>query len=212
MSGGAYPITTAQRMTQTNIRNTIRRQRRELSGPERKRNAARLCKTITTHPLFLHSQRIACFFSSDGEIDTSPIIDAAFKMGKQIYMPVIRSFPKNRLWFTRFTATTPLKRNCYGIPEPIACKRDRIPLQAIDIVLTPLVAFDRCGNRVGMGGGYYDRTFAYLLRRSHWQSPHLVGLAYDFQQVNLLPTNPWDVPLFGVFTNQNYQLWGNRKK
>jgi 5-formyltetrahydrofolate cyclo-ligase len=82
--------------------------------------------------------------------------------------------------------------------------RQRIQPLALDLVLTPLVGFDHKGNRLGMGGGYYDRSFAFLLRRQNWKKPRLVGLAYDFQQLDKLPAKNWDVPLTAVATDTHW--------
>nr|VFK20302.1 MAG: 5,10-methenyltetrahydrofolate synthetase [Candidatus Kentron sp. LPFa] len=125
-------------------------------------------------------------------------------MGKKAYLPVLHG---KGLWFLPFDANTPLVCNKYGIPEPALSSDSRCIPQALDLVLTPLVAFDGMGRRLGMGGGYYDRTFAYLLRRRVFVKPMLVGVAYAFQQVATpLPKNPWDVPLDGVVTDNGW-LW-----
>jgi 5-formyltetrahydrofolate cyclo-ligase len=76
----------------------------------------------------------------------------------------------------------------------------------LDLVLTPLVAFDAQGHRLGMGGGFYDRSFAYLLRHSRWLRPRLIGLAYDFQRQTRLPHQPWDVPLHAIATDHRLYL------
>jgi 5-formyltetrahydrofolate cyclo-ligase len=73
----------------------------------------------------------------------------------------------------------------------------------LDLILLPLVAFDESGQRLGMGGGFFDRSLAFLAWRQHWRKPHLIGLAYDFQKVAALPREPWDVPLDAVVTDQN---------
>lgn len=99
-----------------------------------------------------------------------------------------------------------LAPNRFRIPEPIIRGGKRISLHAIDLLLTPLVAFDKTGTRVGMGGGYYDRTFAYLAKRTTWKKPKLLGLGYSFQEVNNLTRNFWDIPIYGVVTEKNLQI------
>ena len=125
-------------------------------------------------------------------------------MKKQVYLPVLLPFHHNRLWFARFEPDTWLVVNRYGIAEPERIHRRRIVPQALDIVLAPLVGFDHKGNRLGMGGGFYDRSFAYLLKRKYWRTPRLIGLAYDFQQLPSLPDRPWDVPLTAVATDSDW--------
>ena len=128
-------------------------------------------------------------------------------MGKQICLPMLLPWHYNRLWFVPWAAGDPLVRNRFGIAEPRPA-RDRRPIapHALDLVLTPLVAFDRNCRRMGMGGGYYDRSFAFLGRRRHWNKPRLLGLAYGFQEVETLPVRPWDVPLAGVATEHGVRL------
>jgi 5-formyltetrahydrofolate cyclo-ligase len=162
-------------------------------------------------PLFRNSRRIAVYLPADGEVDTAAIIERAWAMGKQVYLPVLVPFLHNRLWFARYEAGTPLVRNRFGIAEPRVVHRRRIETHALDLVLAPLVGFDGEGNRLGMGGGFYDRSFGYLARRRRWRKPHLVGLAYDFQQLPRLPAQHWDVPLTAVVTDAACHYFDGRR-
>lgn len=90
--------------------------------------------------------------------------------------------------------------NCFGIPEPVHRRTDRRSANQLDMILLPLVAFDAAGHRIGMGGGFYDRTLAFTKRRRPWRRPLLIGLAYDFQQVARIKDNPWDVALDAIAT------------
>lgn len=93
-----------------------------------------------------------------------------------------------------------MRRNIYGIPEP-ALRNNRLrPPWALDLLLVPLVGFDPECNRLGMGGGFYDRSLAYLARRLHWRRPTLIGIAHEIQKVDRLDTQPWDIPLDMVAT------------
>lgn len=152
---------------------------------------------------------MAVYLPADGEVDTTGIIQRAWTLGKQVYLPVLVPYLHNRLWFIRYTSDTRLVKNRFGIPEPEAVHRKRVPAQALDLVLTPLVAFDAQGNRLGMGGGFYDRSFEFLLRRRIWHKPRLVGLAYDFQQLPGLPAQSWDVPLTAVATDATWHTFGH---
>nr|VFK62227.1 MAG: 5-formyltetrahydrofolate cyclo-ligase [Candidatus Kentron sp. TUN]VFK65623.1 MAG: 5-formyltetrahydrofolate cyclo-ligase [Candidatus Kentron sp. TUN]VFK71783.1 MAG: 5-formyltetrahydrofolate cyclo-ligase [Candidatus Kentron sp. TUN] len=195
-------------LTCSDIRLQIRRERRELSHASRVYCARRLVANLTGSPLFQRSRRIACFSPQDGEIDLSFLFSRLFSMGKRTYLPVLHG---KKLWFFPFDANTPFTRNKYGIPEPKVSPDLRCAPQALDLVLTPLVAFDMAGNRLGMGGGYYDRTFAYLLHRRVFIKPMLIGVAYAFQHVMVLPTrNHWDIPLNGVVTENGWH-WMPRK-
>ncbi len=131
----------------------------------------------------------------------------AWQLGKQIYLPVLNLRFHKRLWFAAYRDGDPLQPNRFGIPEPVVpFGQLRHPMQ-LDLVLTPLVAFDGQGNRLGMGGGFYDRSFAFLHHRNHWRRPHLLGTAHHFQQCTQpLPAQSWDVPLSGISTDREILL------
>lgn len=150
------------------------------------------------------ARRIACYLSNDGEIDLGPAMDLLGRDGRRILLPVLRG---ERLWFLPYGSETPLVRNRFGIPEPAVSARHRCPARDLDLVLVPLVAFDAAGNRLGMGGGFYDRTFAYLGKRTAWRRPLLIGIAYEFQRVEALPAQPWDIPLQGIATEKRLYLF-----
>jgi len=94
--------------------------------------------------------------------------------------------------------------NQFGIAEPMVSPRYYLRADALDLLLVPLVAFDVNGNRLGMGGGFYDRTLAYLKRRQHWCRPYLLGIAHDFQRVESLKRADWDIPLQAILTNKSF--------
>jgi len=154
------------------------------------------------------SQRIACFLDSDGEIATDRLIKQLLAAGKSVYLPVLDPNKTNALLFARYQAGDVLIPNRFGILEPDLSTQAPINTRDLDLVLMPLVVFDHEGNRLGMGGGYYDRTFSYLLDQSIDEQniddknsrPRLAGLAYSFQQVDQLKPAAWDVPLEKVFT------------
>lgn len=127
-------------------------------------------------------------------------------MDKTCYLPVVDTLGANKLWFAPFTRGSKLNYNRFGILEPRAAKRHWVRAQSLDLVLTPLVAFDMDGNRLGMGGGFYDRTLAFLNRRQCWIKPHVIGIGYEFQKTTGLIRQPWDVPLHGVVTPDNLYL------
>ncbi len=188
------------------IRQQLRQQRQMLSPAEQKQVARDLCRQLTTSSLFLRSQRIACYFASDGEVNLQPVMERIWQMGKECYLPVISQLFHNRLDFVRYLENDSLLLNRYNIPEPEIRHRTVSPW-GLDLVLLPLVAFDRYGNRLGMGGGYYDRTLAYLHRREQWRIPRLLGIAHDFQQVEALSPERWDIPLNGVVTGSKIMFF-----
>ncbi len=185
---------------QKQMRKSMRDKRISLSARERKLASKKAARHLQRNALFQRSHRIACYLPVNGELDPRPLIERIWKHKKACYLPVLGSSHKNSLWFAPFNENTALVPNRFGIPEPANAARHRVPAWALDLVLTPLVAFDGCGRRIGMGAGYYDRTLAYLMLRRHWRKPRLVGLAYEFQKVDYIPKNPWDVEMFAIAT------------
>ena len=154
---------------------------------------------MSASPLYLKARRVALYLAADGEIDPVLLAMDALRRNKQIYLPVLHPLTGDRMLFVAWNQATRLRRNRFGIPQPATLAGLVSPWQ-LDLVLTPLVAFDDQGGRLGMGGGFYDRTFATDLTARWPRCPHLAGLAHGFQRVEALPGRPWDVPLDAVFT------------
>lgn len=183
------------------LRRQLREQRAELRGPARARAEYRLAAQVMRLRAFHQARHIAAYLASgsEGEVDVSYLIEVALRAGKAVYVPVMR--PDLHLDFARFTHETRLRANFFGLDEPVFAERQLIAPMQLDLVLTPLVGFDAQGNRLGMGGGYYDRTFAPLLQRPHYRRPRLLGVAFECQRVDTpLPMERWDVPLWRVVT------------
>jgi 5-formyltetrahydrofolate cyclo-ligase len=185
-----------------NLRQSIRRQRRELTDTQRAASALQLAVHAGRDRLVLNSRHIAVYLPSDGEIDPQPLIQYLRSLGKHLYLPVLVSFSARRLWFSPYSPGDRLVLNRYGIPEPERVHHRRIKPVALDLVLTPLVGFDDRGHRLGMGGGYYDRAFGFLNSRKRWKKPRLMGLAYELQRSRTLTAAPWDVNLDAVATER----------
>lgn len=189
--------------TQRAIRKKIKELRTQLTTQEQYHASQAAARRLINSPLFLRSDAIVCYLAVQNELDTAPIIREIWRRKKRCYLPVLAPTPHyHRLWFALFTPDTPLKKNRFGIFEPVVSARQRYRLSALDLVITPLVAFDATCHRIGMGGGFYDRTFAFLARRTHWRQPRLVGYAYELQKIDTLPVNPWDIPLTSIITDQ----------
>jgi 5-formyltetrahydrofolate cyclo-ligase len=128
-------------------------------------------------------------------LPAAPVLDSS-----RLYLPVVDG-PGGRMAFAPADAPPRAwRRNRYGLPEPSALPALLCAPARLDLVLVPLVAFDGRGHRLGMGGGHYDRAFAFLRRRQHWHRPRLLGLAFDAQDAGSLEPAPWDVPLWAVLT------------
>jgi len=181
----------------------MRHRRRTLSKSERARAALYLARRIQGFAKFRISKRIAVYFANDGEISLNLIIARAIRTGKSCYLPTLCPLGRRKLWFTRYNPEERLYSNRLKILEPpqkfgVA----RIRAKDLDLILVPLVAFDLQGNRLGRGGGYYDHTLNFLIQRSYWRKPHIIGIAYDFQRVSNLPIQPWDVPMNFIITEK----------
>ncbi len=177
----------------------MRAQRRALSAEQRIAAATRLEYFLYKLPKFSQSRRIAFYLACQGEMDLGPIVRRAWLSSKSCFLPVIQT--NNQLAFFRYQDSSVLKKNRFNIDEPNPYFEQRSAVTSLDLVLMPLVAFDRNGHRLGMGGGYYDRTFAFLRHRKHWRRPVLVGVAYAFQEVDVLQPQVWDVPMDFVVTD-----------
>jgi len=182
------------------LRQQIRQQRRALSPHQRHMLARQLAQQLVHNQLFRSCEHIACYLANDGEMDLQPVIRRIWAMGKQCYLPVLGEGKEKQMNFAPYRPGNGLAVNRYGIPEPDCAPWEWLSPYQLQLVLMPLVAFDEAGNRLGMGGGYYDRSFAFLNRPFGVKKPHLVGVAYEFQRQPRLPREPWDVPLMAVAT------------
>ncbi len=188
------------------LRAEMRHRRRRLPAARRAAHARRAATLFAASPLFRRARHIAVYLPVAGEADPLPLAELAWRRGKRVYAPVVDAVHRGRLGFAPIPPDGALRPNRWGIPEPAGRPALRPP-RRLDLVIVPLVAFDRRGHRLGMGAGYYDRTFAFRHRR-RWRRPWLVGLAYGFQEVPRLQAHPWDVPLDAVLTEQGLRFFG----
>ncbi|HFF8523055.1 TPA: 5-formyltetrahydrofolate cyclo-ligase [Providencia rettgeri] len=185
------------------IRQTIRQARRQLTPEQQKIAAEQVKLNALQHPKIAQAKNIALFLSFDGEINTQPLIDALWQQNKQIYLPVLHPFSAHHLLFLHYHPDSQLVKNRFNIAEPPLDVRDVLPPEQLDVMLIPLVAFDSQGQRLGMGGGFYDRTLA------NWQKSgfYPIGLAHDCQHVEQLPVAHWDIPLPEIITPKKIWRW-----
>jgi len=183
------------------LRKAMRQTRRALSPQQRECAARQFAQRFSKTRLFINSQHVAFYMTNDGELDPLPLMDIAWSMGKTCYLPVLDAPYQKKLLFAQYRKKDPVIFNRYGIAEPVVAACRRVRAQQLDLVLTPLVAFDRRGNRIGMGGGFYDRSFAFLRQREQWIKPRLVGVGYSFQEIDAIEGQSWDVPLSAIATD-----------
>jgi 5-formyltetrahydrofolate cyclo-ligase len=166
----------------------------------RKKFGAAALTQFLQYPYFQQSQHIACYLPFKNECRSLPIMKAIWQANKICYLPIISSYEKNVLMFVRYQYGEKLHKNRYSILEPVDCSSVMTPNQ-LDIVIMPLLAFDLAGHRLGTGGGYYDRTFAFIkTEKNVIKRPMFVGLAYSTQQIAMIPYDPWDITLDIVVT------------
>ena len=189
--------------TRQQIRQQIRLRRRALTPEQQTQFALLAADRMMAYPPVLLAHTVAVFLSFDGELDTLPLIDQLWRAGKRVYLPVLHPFSPGNLLFLHYHPSSDLVVNRLNIREPKLDVRDVLPLSQLDVLVTPLVAFDADGQRLGMGGGFYDRTL------QNWRQHRLqpVGYAHDCQQVDALPTEQWDIPLPAVITPSKTWLW-----
>lgn len=177
------------------LRREVRRARRALRGEQKAAADRAICRRIQTLGAYRKARSIAVYLAFDGEPSLKALADAAARHGKQLFAPVLL---REGMRFARLASGAAMGRNMFGIDEP---SPDRlVDARMLDLVLTPLVAFDSRGARLGMGRGYYDRAFHFLRHRRHWSRPKLVGIGYSFQHVPHLELQAWDIPLWAAVT------------
>jgi 5-formyltetrahydrofolate cyclo-ligase len=188
----------------TDFRREKRALRQALSPTTQQLHSQAITTQITKDRDYRNANHIACYLANDGEIDPYPIIEHAWFMGKTVYLPIlsplILSPLKNQLYFAPYEANSRLKHNRFKIPEPVCKPSQWKTARQLDLLLVPLVAFDANGNRMGMGGGFYDRSLAHLKHRQYWKKPRLIGLAHECQKVDKLNVENWDIPLNKIIT------------
>ena len=190
--------TSGSETAQTALRSDARAARAGLSSFEREQASKKIADIVMRSSWFRRSRFVACYLPMREEVDTWTIIERAWRMKKRVFAPLIE---KNLgMQFCELTAESMLVFNRYGLPEPQ--EGTIIAPRALDIVIAPVVAFDDDGNRVGMGGGYFDRTFSFLGKRRYLFHPKLIGLAFSCQRVEKIAPNPWDIPVFRVINEK----------
>lgn len=169
----------------------------------REQSAAAATQFLIHHPVFASSRYIGCYFANKNEFETKMLIEAIWQAGKVCYLPVLTA--DKTLHFARYDRNDELQLNQYHIPEPVG-RQHFIPVEKLELVLLPLVAFDNHGNRIGTGGGYYDRTFAFLFNKPE-KAPFMLGVGYQLQECESVQPEPWDIKLNGVLTETGVHLF-----
>lgn len=194
--------------SRSDIRSSVRQLRKNLSADFQHHAAQDIATRVIELPRVQNAHTVSLFLSFDGELNTRPLIERLWQAGKSVYLPVLHPFSRGNLLFLRYSAESEMVLNHFGIEEPRLNVQQVLPVSRLDIIFTPLVAFDATGQRLGMGGGFYDRTL------QDWESaylqqcgPYPIGLAHDCQRVDALPVQEWDVPLPEIITPSTHYRW-----
>jgi 5-formyltetrahydrofolate cyclo-ligase len=177
------------------LRQRIRAERRALAPGVRAAADRSIASYVRRLGVYRSARRIAVFLAFDGEPSLAPLMESAARSGKRLFAPVIT---RSRMRFAELDLGGQFGTNFFGIQEPHLGAP--IDPRHLDLVLTPLVAFDDRGVRIGVGRGYYDRCFGFLRGRRAWPRPKLLAVAYELQHLPAIEENAWDVPLWGAVT------------
>jgi len=182
------------------LRASLRQSRQQLS-PEKRHIAARSLLDLIGHQDFFRvAQRIAFYQVIDGEIDPQLLLDLALSEGKACFLPVLSRENPEFVSFAAYDADTPLVENQWGIAQP--SPETIVSPTNFDVVFVPLVGFNEQCFRMGMGKGFYDRTFSFKIF-NRCSRPLLVGLAHESQLVKeAFPVESWDVRLDAIATDK----------
>ena len=212
---GKKALQTQKAQQRETLRLAIRHKRQQLSAHQQHTASLSLVHQLQALSNLTKGSTVALYLTNDGELNTTPLIQWFWQQRVNVVLPVLHPFKKGHLLFLNYQQSTVMKMNRYHIAEPVLAVSQVVPIQNIDVIFTPLVAFDEFGHRLGMGGGFYDRTLAGLYVSQQQvdnpqlaqkprkpRKPHIavIGLAHDCQQVARVPTEPWDIPLSTIVT------------
>lgn len=190
----------SQKSSKSQLRKKIRHDRTRIATKTRQAWDAQINQHVCKLSMQLQASTVAAYLAFDGEPDLKPALSALESQGVRLALPVVQSAPgKSVITFRLWGEDVELKNNRYGIAEPVGA-RD-IHVTDIDLVLVPLVGWDRCGARLGMGASFYDRLFQPF---ASLEKPVRMGVGYELQNVSSIPQEPWDIRLHGVLTESGW--------
>ncbi|GJC30325.1 5-formyltetrahydrofolate cyclo-ligase [Acinetobacter sp. KAM398] len=179
------------------LRKQLRQQRRAVTPNQQQQAQQAVLQRLIRLPKFQYAKKVGVYLDAFGEIHTQRIIEYCFVQGKQVYLPMICNMNQQLVWVEISRHQYINKRFSHhplGMKEPMASRGKHV--FHLDLLIMPLLACDKYGTRIGMGGGYYDRTLA-----SAPQRPYRLGIAHDFQLIHAnLPRKNWDQPLDALLT------------
>ena len=181
------------------LRARMSARRNELDAKQRIAAAAGVLESLESLPEFVIDANVAGYWAVRGELPLNLAVASLTRREQQYFLPVLGQ--ARQLRFAEYREGARLQGNRFGIPEP------EVPTEALqtagdmDVILLPLLAFDRKGHRLGTGGGWYDSSLAFLGNELRPARPLLVGIGYGFQEVEAVSIEPWDIDLDYVATD-----------
>lgn len=183
------------------LRKQLRQQRRTVSIFQQKQSQQHILNQLRRIKTFQHAEKIGVYLHAFGEIQTDQIIEYCFKQHKKVYLPMICNMNQQLVWVKITQQQYRNKRFSHhplGMQEPMAGRGWHV--STLDLLIMPLLACDREGTRIGMGGGFYDKTLAGATHK-----PFRLGIAHDFQLLDVtLHRENWDQPLDALATPSQY--------
>ena len=198
-------IVSAYKEWRNNARNEIRQKRKALHEDEVAKCSELVRHVVLEHEFLKQNRCIASYHSFSGEIDTVEINKALRLAGHHMALPVIHPEEKGLMDFYSYEKPEDLILNRFKIPEPVVSEENLVQPHKLEVVIVPLVGFNEKGERLGMGGGYYDR----MLKKISCECLTL-GLAYDFQLIPEIKSQPWDMPLDEVITPTKHYIFNKK--
>ena len=190
------------------FRKSLRERRRHLDPASMQQAAKQVAAQLVVLPKFIESETIAFYIAQENELDPSVTIQAAQQFNKKFFLPVVPTDNEKNLSFYAYHSEEDLIKNRFDILEPKTSAASAVNIASLDIILVPLVGFDKECNRLGRGAGYYDHTLAFAKDKSAAERPLLIGLGYEFQKLPEIVPSKWDVPLDLVVTEDTiYRRW-----
>jgi 5-formyltetrahydrofolate cyclo-ligase len=189
------------------LRRQLRERRKAIDVSQRQAAARSLVGLALRHRLLASGRRIGIYIPAKNEIDVLPLLNRAVAMRVPCFLPIVPGSGRRKMWFSQMGERPAWILNRFGIPEYFHPSVKRVRLQSLDLLFMPLLGFDARGYRLGMGGGYYDASLAYLKRFRFWRRPRIVGVAFSLQEVDQVPNDPWDIPMDAILTEQEFRVF-----
>lgn len=182
------------------IREQVLDARSRLSPEQRRAGSSEIESRLFGLPEFRSAAAVMFFASFRSEVDTHPMIRRALAEGKRVVLPKVKG--KGLELFAISSIDRDVKSGAWGIPEPYGPGARPVEAKDIGLIVVPGAAFDRQGNRIGYGAGFYDRLLASYAGMT-------VAVAFELQVLENIPADPHDVPVKKIVTEKRVIVCGN---